>query len=71
MLFAVVGEDESEEHLRQNRLIRDAWGERSVPVCETIPGRHHFDVVDTFADPSAHLHCLTLRLLGLTQTEAS
>jgi len=71
MLFAVVGADESEEHLRQNRLIRDAWGERSVPVCERIPGRHHFDVVDALTDPSAQLHRLTLRLLGLTQARAS
>jgi arylformamidase len=71
MLFAVVGADESEEHLRQNRLIRDAWGERSVPVCETIPGRHHFDVVDAMADPSAKLHHLTRRLLGLPQIGAS
>jgi arylformamidase len=70
MLFAVVGGDESEEHLRQNRLIRDAWGERSVPVCETIPGRHHFDVVDALTDPSAQLHRLTLRLLGLPRTRA-
>jgi arylformamidase len=70
-LLAVVGADESEEHLRQNRLIRDAWGERSVPVCETIPGRHHFDVVDALTDPSAQLHRLTLRLLGLPLTRAS
>ena len=70
-LFAVVGADESEEHLRQNRLIREAWGERSVPVCETIPGRHHFGVVNALADPSAQLHRLTLGLLGLTQTGTS
>jgi len=70
-LLAVVGADESEEHLRQNRLIRDAWGERSVPVCETIPDRHHFDVVDALTDSSAQLHRLTLRLLGLTLTRAS
>src|SRR5439155_2194064 len=44
-LFALVGGDESEEFLRQNRLIREAWGPAAVPVCDTVPGRHHMDVL--------------------------
>ena len=64
-LYAVVGGDESEEFLRQNALIRAAWGEEAVPVCEGVPGRHHIDVLFELADPRARLHRLGLSLLGL------
>ena len=64
-LHAVVGGDESEEFLRQNALIRDAWGAAAVPVCESVPGRHHMDVLFDLADPQARLHRLARDLLGL------
>jgi arylformamidase len=64
-LYAVVGSEESDEHLRQNRLIRDQWGPSTVPVCETAQGRNHFDVLHDLVDPDARLHHLALRLLGL------
>lgn len=64
-LVAVVGGDESEEFLRQNELVRAAWGPRAVPVCEAIPGRHHLDVLDALAEPGSRLHGLALELLGL------
>lgn len=64
-LWAVVGGDESEEFLRQNALIRQAWGPRAVPVCETVPGRNHMDVLHDLADPRARLHLLARELLGL------
>ncbi len=64
-LFAAVGLDESDEFLRQNRLIRDVWGPTAVPVCETVPGTNHFNVLNTLADPQSRLHELALRLLGL------
>ena len=64
-LYAVVGLDESEEFLRQNRLIRDVWGPTAVPICETLPGHHHFTVLANLADPAGRLHELALRLLGL------
>lgn len=63
-LYAVVGADESEEFLRQNRLIRDVWGPTSVPVCETLPGTHHLSVLTALVDPAHRLHELALRLLG-------
>ena len=66
-LYATVGANESEEFLRQNRLIRSAWGERAVPVCETVPGTNHLDVLHELADPQARLHGLALQLLGLTR----
>lgn len=64
-LYAVVGGDESEEFLRQNQLIRDQWGPTAVPVCETLVGHHHFNVLHNLADPAGRLHNLALRLLGL------
>jgi arylformamidase len=64
-LYAAVGLDESDEFLRQNRLIRDVWGPTAVPVCETVPGANHFTVLNRLADPAHRLHDLTLRLLGL------
>ena len=64
-LYATVGAAESEEFLRQNQLIRDVWGPTAVPVCETLPGRNHFDVLQSLADPAGRLHGLALRLLGL------
>lgn len=64
-LYATVGADESAEFLRHNRLIRDQWGPSTVPVCETVPGKNHFDVLESLADPKGRLHELALRLLGL------
>lgn len=64
-LYAVVGGDESAEFLRQNQLIRDQWGPTAVPVCETLVGHHHFNVLHNLADPAGRLHDLALRLLGL------
>ena len=64
-LYATVGGAESEEFLRQNELIRRAWGEAAVPVCEAIPGVHHLSVLDDLVDPHGRLHGLALRLLGL------
>jgi arylformamidase len=62
-LYSVVGGAESEEYLRQNRLIQEAWGARRVPVCEALPGRHHFSVLDALVEPSHRLHQLALDLL--------
>ena len=64
-LWAVVGGDESEEFLRQNALIRHAWGARAVPVCETVPGRHHMNVLHDLTDPQSRLHNLARQRLGL------
>lgn len=64
-LYAVVGAAESDEFLRQNQLIRDVWGPTAVPVCETVPGCNHFDVLESLVEPGGRLHDLALRLLGL------
>ncbi len=64
-LAALVGGDESEEFLRQNALIRAAWGEAAVPVCEAIPGANHFTVLHELADANARLHRIACEWLGL------
>jgi arylformamidase len=64
-LYATVGALESEEFLRQNDSIRTAWGERAVPVCETVAGTNHLTVLHDLIDPSARLHRHALHLLGL------
>jgi arylformamidase len=64
-LFTVVGADESDEFRRQNRLIREVWGPTAVPVCEEVPGTHHFSVLTELADTRSRVHHLALQLLGL------
>ncbi len=62
--YTVAGADESEEFLRQNVLIRKAWGERTVPVCEAMLGLNHFSIVDAFAQPGHRLNGFALQLLA-------
>ncbi|WBY02749.1 alpha/beta hydrolase [Ramlibacter tataouinensis] len=62
-LYAVAGGDESPEFLRQNRLIREAWGEGCVEVCEALPGLNHFSVLEALVEPEHRLHELALDLL--------
>ena len=59
----MVGAEESDEYLRQNRLIQEAWGARRVPVCEALPGLNHFSIMDALVEPSHRLHQLALDLL--------
>ena len=62
-LYSVVGGDESEEYLRQNRLIQEAWSPERVPVCEALPGLNHFSVLDALVQSEQRLHQLALDLL--------
>jgi arylformamidase len=62
-LAAVAGGDESAEFHRQIRLIQDAWGKRTVPVCETLPGLNHFSVLDALVQPEHRLHRIAMELL--------
>lgn len=65
-LYSVVGADESAEFLRQNLLIRQAWGFETVPVCESLFGLNHFSMLEAFAEPKHRLHGLALELLQST-----
>jgi arylformamidase len=62
-LASVVGALESEEFLRHNRLIQERWGEQVVPVCDELPGRDHFTVLDELVDGQSTLHRRTLEWL--------
>jgi arylformamidase len=62
-LFSVSGALESEEFHRQTKLIRDVWGAKHVPVCELIPGRNHFSVLEALVEPGNRLHELALELV--------
>lgn len=64
-LYSVAGGDESEEFLRQNQLIQQAWGAETVPVCESLSGVNHFSVLEAMITPDHRLHQLALELLGL------
>lgn len=64
VLYSVAGGSESAEFLRQNQLIQQAWGQKTVPVCETLAGLNHFSVLEALMQPAHRLHQLALALLG-------
>jgi len=68
-LYAVAGALESSEFQRHNRMIRLRWGASHVPVCEAIPGRNHFTVIDALAESGSRLHALALGLLRDSDTD--
>jgi arylformamidase len=63
VLYTLVGGDESAEFLRHNALIRAAWGKKTVPVCEALPGRNHFSVLEDLAMPWSRLYQLASKLV--------
>jgi arylformamidase len=63
VLDAVVGALESNEFLRQSRIIADAWGKAGAFTrYEAIAGTNHFTVLDGLTDPSSPM---VARLLAL------
>lgn len=66
VLYTVAGADESDEFLRHNALIEQAWGKQVVPVREALLGRNHFSVLEALVDAEHRLHRLALELLSAT-----
>ncbi len=62
-LYSVAGGIESEEFLRHNALIQQAWGMACVPVAEALEGLQHFSIVEALTQPGHRLHTLALKLL--------
>jgi arylformamidase len=63
VLDAVVGARESNEFLRQSRVIVDAWSKTGVAArYEEIAGADHFTVLDPLTDPSS---AMVARLVAL------
>jgi arylformamidase len=66
LLYTVAGASESDEFLRHNALIEQAWGARAVPVREALLGLNHFSVLDALIQPGHRLNSLALSLLAQT-----
>ena len=62
-LYSVAGGIESDEFLRHNALIQQAWGADRVPVAEALGGLQHFSIVEALTQPGHRLHTLALELL--------
>lgn len=68
-LDAVVGATESNEFLRQSRIIAEAWGARGVKTrYEEIAGANHFTIVDPLGHADS---AMTARVVELAQQVAS
>jgi len=63
-LYSVAGSDESPAFLLHNKLIRQAWGRRVVPVCEVVPGLNHFSMLGALVQPGTRANSLTAELLA-------
>ena len=63
-LYSVAGGDESPAFLLHNKLIRQAWGQRVVPVCEVVPGLNHFSMLGALVQPGTRTNSLTAELLA-------
>jgi arylformamidase len=62
-LVALCGGDESDEFLRQNALIEQAWGKRCVIARETALGCNHFSVLEALCTPGTRAHALAMQLI--------
>jgi arylformamidase len=63
VLDVAVGARESNEFLRQSRVIADVWGKAGVVTrCEEIAGADHFSVLDPLTDPNS---AMVARLVSL------
>jgi len=69
-LMCVVGGDESEEFLRQNALMQQAWGTQRVPQALAMPGRQHFSMLDALCEPTHAVHRMASDLLGVRPAAA-
>ena len=59
----MAGGNESIEFQRHNALIQKAWGKKTVPVCEALPGLNHFSILEALLEPGHHLNQLATDLL--------
>jgi arylformamidase len=64
-LYVVAGANESAEFLRQIELMRAAWGQARVPVCEALPALNHFQTMEALAQPGTRLNELACQLLEI------
>jgi arylformamidase len=60
----LVGQNETEEYLRQSALLAAAWPE-SASIHEVRPGLHHLSILDDLARPASETFASVARLLSL------
>lgn len=64
-LIAAVGGEESDEFKRHAAELATNWKARGIRVTQpSVPGRHHFDVLDALVDPKATLHKAVMAQIG-------
>ena len=65
-LLVAVGDDESDEFLRQSKVLVAAWSNR-LADCRLLvaPKLNHFTMLGAFADPGSALNAAVLRQMGL------
>lgn len=63
LVHCVVGADESEEYLRQSRLLQQAWGTHTVPRVDALQGLNHYSLLDALGQPGSEVHHMALNLL--------
>jgi arylformamidase len=63
-VMTAVGAHESSEFLRQNSLIGERW-RAAFAGDVTVPGAHHFSVLDALADQNSALYAAARRLMKL------
>lgn len=64
-LYTLAGAQESAEFLRQNQLIQQRWGSRTVPVCEALPDCNHFSILTELTRSGSRLNNLMRQLIAL------
>ena len=62
-LFTAVGSDETDEFVRHNTMMREAWGSKRVPVAEVLHGLNHFSIIEALADQRQDLLDVVRHLL--------
>ena len=64
VLYVVAGASESDEFLRHNALLEQAWGTRVVPVREALLGLNHYSILEALPEPGHRLNFLAMELLA-------
>jgi len=64
-LVLAVGGDEGDEFHRQTQIMADAWMPYGVPIeMMDLPGKNHFSIVNTLADPGGALFLKAMALMS-------
>lgn len=62
-IHCLAGALESPEFLRQNALLREAWGPSCVPTVEVLEGEDHFSILNQFRHADSKLMHAVRRML--------